>query len=120
MGWPRNYRPVPDPTLPLAGGQIALPDTRAFSGGLEAACDVAMASPWGSAYNADYPAAVYEQGKVYCLAWPTVRLMSRCDAWIECEALTHDACFLFLVTEKSCRTSGFVHQPAEQIGCGDR
>ena len=93
MGWPRNYRPVPDPTLPIKGGQIALPDTRAFSGGLEDACDVAMASPWGSAYTAEYPAAVYEQGNVYCLAWPTVRLMSRCDAWIECEALTRDACF---------------------------
>jgi len=34
-------------------------------------CDIAMSSPnWQDAYSAEFPYAIYEPGKVYCLSWP--------------------------------------------------
>eukprot|EP00933_Yihiella_yeosuensis_P043009 TRINITY_DN376_c1_g1_i1.p1 TRINITY_DN376_c1_g1~~TRINITY_DN376_c1_g1_i1.p1 ORF type:complete len:533 (+),score=61.75 TRINITY_DN376_c1_g1_i1:65-1663(+) len=64
LAWPRNYRPAPLPN----GYQIALPDSRAFQNG---GCDVEMSLPdWKNDYSAEFPYAVYEPGKVYCLAWP--------------------------------------------------
>eukprot|EP00931_Biecheleriopsis_adriatica_P047276 TRINITY_DN2722_c0_g1_i1.p1 TRINITY_DN2722_c0_g1~~TRINITY_DN2722_c0_g1_i1.p1 ORF type:complete len:516 (-),score=63.53 TRINITY_DN2722_c0_g1_i1:314-1813(-) len=64
--WPRNYRPQPA----VKGYQIASPDSQAFSGSFNSACHAPMASPWKSSYNEAFPHAVYEPGKVYCLAWP--------------------------------------------------
>jgi len=64
FGWPRQYRPEPR----VDGYQIAVPDSRAFSGH---GCDVPMSSPsWRSGYSPGFPHAVYEPGRVYCLAWP--------------------------------------------------
>jgi len=63
-GWPRGYRPEARED----GYQIASPESRAHAGG---GCDVSMSSPdWSSAYSDSFPYAIYEQGKVYCLAWP--------------------------------------------------
>lgn len=66
FAWPRNYRPQ----KAANGYQIASPDSQAFSGAFNSACNAPMASPWKSGYNNAYPYAVYEPGKVYCLAWP--------------------------------------------------
>lgn len=64
--WPRNYRPQ----KAARGYQIASPDSHAFAGSFNRACHAPIASPWKSGYNNAYPYAVYEPGKVYCLAWP--------------------------------------------------
>eukprot|EP00928_Gymnodinium_smaydae_P029755 TRINITY_DN22318_c0_g1_i1.p1 TRINITY_DN22318_c0_g1~~TRINITY_DN22318_c0_g1_i1.p1 ORF type:complete len:626 (-),score=41.83 TRINITY_DN22318_c0_g1_i1:307-1950(-) len=64
VAWPRQYEPVPQPH----GYQIADDESRAWGNG---GCDRPMASPdWRSAYSAAFPHAIYEQGRVYCLAWP--------------------------------------------------
>ena len=68
-GWPRSYRPSESGGYP-SGYQIAYPDSQAFSGGQNNACNAGMAYPWQSGYTDLYPSAVYEQGRVYCLAWP--------------------------------------------------
>lgn len=63
-GWPRGYRPTPR----AKGYQIASPESRAWGNG---GCDRPMAKPdWRAGYSEAFPHAVYEAGRVYCLAWP--------------------------------------------------
>jgi len=64
VAWPRGYRPEPQ----AHGYQIASPETRAWGNG---GCDRPMATPdWRASYSEAFPHAVYEAGRVYCLAWP--------------------------------------------------
>jgi len=50
------------------GYHIADAESRAWSG---EGCDIPMKMPdWSSSYSAEYPYAIYEPGRVYCLAWP--------------------------------------------------
>jgi len=51
-----------------SGYHIADAESRAWSG---EGCDRPMVAPdWRSRYSTEYPYAVYEPGRVYCLAWP--------------------------------------------------
>ncbi|CAK0829997.1 unnamed protein product, partial [Prorocentrum cordatum] len=63
--WNRGERNAPQPN----GYHIAEePPSRAWQG---LGCDVAMAAPsWQDGYSPDFPFAIYEAGRVYCLAWP--------------------------------------------------
>jgi len=70
LAWPRQWSNRGEHAEPQANGyHIAEePPSRAWSG---LGCDVAMASPsWQDGYSELFPFAVYEPGRVYCLAWP--------------------------------------------------
>jgi len=70
FGWPRDWDNRHGSTAPAANGyQIAADTGRDHQPG--GACDIPMSSPdFAAAYSASFPHAVYEQGQVYCLAWP--------------------------------------------------
>mmetsp|Transcript_21099 Transcript_21099/g.58966 ORF Transcript_21099/g.58966 Transcript_21099/m.58966 type:complete len:499 (-) Transcript_21099:143-1639(-) len=64
VAWPRQYQPMLRPK----GYQIAEPESRAWANG---GCDRPMTTPdWRLGYSAAFPHAIYEPGRVYCLAWP--------------------------------------------------
>jgi hypothetical protein len=99
FGWPRSYRPSAAGNQ--RGYQIAYPDSQAYSGGQNRACNSGLAYPWESAYDNDaYPSAVYEQGRVYCLAWPMKNhgiLPTSCDNPIsKSDAGTQDTLHLYV------------------------
>lgn len=53
------------------GHHIGRHDARAHTPQEGSVCDVPMSSPWQSGYSEEFSFAVYEPGKIYCLAWPT-------------------------------------------------
>jgi hypothetical protein len=70
--YPRNWETARAGALtPDAKGYFLGADTGYNYQGTEtAACQLPMANPVTNAYTTNYPRAVYEQGKTYCLAWP--------------------------------------------------
>lgn len=69
-GWPRNVltNGLPNAAEFENGYQISSPEGRGAAGAN--GCDVPMPHPWSSGYSERVPFAIYEPGKVYCLAWP--------------------------------------------------
>jgi hypothetical protein len=72
FGWPRRWDNRNGATAPTANGyQIAADTGRDFQPSGGSACDIPMSTPsFAAGYSAEFPHAVYEQGRVYCLAWP--------------------------------------------------
>lgn len=69
MAYPRRWDQRGGALTPTANGYHMGADT-GRDHQPSSACDIALTSPFSDAYSTSYPSATYEQGQVYCLAWP--------------------------------------------------